>query len=87
VIAAAFQIFDGIQVVASLSLRGLKDARAPMWIAGAAYWLIGFPLCLGLGVGLGWQGFGVWVGLAFALMAAAILLGWRFVSLTAVRRG
>lgn len=87
VIAAAFQIFDGIQVVASLSLRGLKDARVPMWIAGAAYWLIGFPLCLGLGVGLGWQGFGVWIGLAFALMAAAILLSWRFVSLTAVRRG
>jgi MATE family multidrug resistance protein len=86
-IAAAFQIFDGIQVVASLSLRGLKDARMPMWIAGAAYWLIGFPLCLGLGVGLGWQGFGVWTGLAFALMAAALLLSWRFVSLTRRRRG
>ena len=86
-IAAAFQIFDGIQVVSSLSLRGLKDARAPMWIAGAAYWLIGFPLCFGLGVGLGWQGIGVWTGLAFALMAAALLLGWRFLSLTAQRRG
>ena len=86
-IAAAFQIFDGIQVVSSLCLRGLKDARAPMWIAGAAYWLIGFPVCFGLGVGLGWQGFGVWVGLAFALMAAAILLCWRFIALTAQRRG
>jgi MATE family multidrug resistance protein len=85
-IAAAFQIFDGIQVVASLSLRGLKDARMPMWIAGAAYWVIGFPLCLGLGVGLGWQGFGVWTGLAFALMTAALLLSWRFVSLTRRRR-
>lgn len=85
-IAAAFQIFDGIQVVASLSLRGLKDARTPMWIAGAAYWLIGFPLCIWLGVGLHWQGFGVWIGLAFALMAAAILLSWRFVSLTRQRR-
>jgi MATE family multidrug resistance protein len=85
-IAAAFQIFDGIQVVASLSLRGLKDARMPMWIAGAAYWLIGFPLCLGLGVGLGWKGYGVWTGLAFALMAAALLLSWRFVSLTRQRR-
>jgi MATE family multidrug resistance protein len=85
-IAAAFQIFDGIQVVASLSLRGLKDARMPMWIAGAAYWVIGFPLCLGLGVGLGWRGFGVWTGLAFALMTAALLLSWRFVSLTRRRR-
>lgn len=85
-IAAAFQIFDGIQAVSSLSLRGLKDARMPMWIAGAAYWVIGFPLCLGLGVGLGWRGFGVWTGLAFALMTAAILLSWRFVSLTRQRR-
>ena len=86
-IAAAFQIFDGIQVVASLSLRGLKDAHAPMWIAGAAYWLVGFPLCLGLGVGLHWQGLGVWTGLAFALMAAAILLSRRFIYLSRQRRG
>lgn len=84
-IAAAFQIFDGLQVTASLSLRGLKDARMPMWIAGASYWLVGFPLCLGLGVGLGWQGLGVWLGLAFALMTAAILLCWRFISLSRSR--
>jgi MATE family multidrug resistance protein len=86
-IAAAFQIFDAIQVISSLSLRGLKDARMPMWITGAAYWLIGFPLCFGLGVGLHWQGNGVWTGLAFALMAAAILLSWRFIALTHQRRG
>lgn len=81
-IAAAFQVVDGIQVVASLSLRGLKDARMPMWIAGASYWLVGFPLCLGLGVGLHWQGLGVWTGLAFALLTAAILLSWRFFTLS-----
>ena len=84
-IAAAFQVFDAIQVISSMSLRGLKDARMPMWIAGAAYWLVGFPLCLGLGVGLHWQGIGVWTGLAFALMAAAILLSWRFVYLSRQR--
>jgi multidrug resistance protein, MATE family len=84
-IAAAFQIFDGIQVVSSLCLRGLKDARMPMWITGAAYWLVGFPLCLGLGVGLNWQGIGVWTGLAFALMTAALLLSWRFVCLSRQR--
>ncbi|NIK90377.1 MATE family multidrug resistance protein [Rhizomicrobium palustre] len=81
-IAAAFQVFDGVQVVASFALRGLKDARMPMWIAGASYWLIGFPLCLGLGVWAHWQGIGVWIGLAFALMTAAILLSWRFVALS-----
>jgi multidrug resistance protein, MATE family len=85
-IAAAFQIMDGLQVTASLCLRGLKDARMPMWIAAASYWLVGFPLCIGLGVGLGMKGIGVWTGLAFALMTAAILLSWRFVSLSSDRQ-
>jgi multidrug resistance protein, MATE family len=77
-VAAAFQIFDGIQVTAALSLRGLKDARMPMWIAAGSYWLAGFPVCIGLGVVLGWKGLGVWIGLAFALIVAAICMCWRF---------
>ncbi len=85
-IAALFQIVDGLQVTAALSLRGLKDARMPMWIAGASYWLVGFPLCFGLGVLLNWQGVGVWFGLAFALLVAAILLCWRFFYLSSRNR-
>ena len=85
-VAAAFQVFDGIQVTAALSLRGLKDARMPMWIAAAAYWLVGFPACFGLGVGLGWRGLGVWIGLAFALLVAAICMGWRFYYLSCESR-
>jgi MATE family multidrug resistance protein len=77
-VAAAFQVFDGLQVVAALSLRGLKDARAPMWIAGASYWLAGFPMCIGLGLGLGMKGFGIWIGLAFGLFVAAVALCSRF---------
>ncbi|MGC9954606.1 MAG: MATE family efflux transporter [Rhizomicrobium sp.] len=77
-VAAAFQIFDGIQVTAALSLRGLKDAHMPMWIAGGCYWLVGFPVCFGLGVQLGLKGLGVWIGLAFALFVAAISMCWRF---------
>jgi multidrug resistance protein, MATE family len=86
-IAAAFQIVDGLQVTAALCLRGLKDARTPMWIAAASYWVAGFPLCLWLGVGLGMQGAGVWIGLAFALMTAAILLCWRFIHLSRDTQG
>jgi len=86
-VAAAFQIVDGLQVTASLSLRGLKDARMPMWIAGASYWLAGFPVCFGLGVMLHMQGVGVWIGLAFALLVAATLLCWRFWYLSHDRRG
>lgn len=77
-VAAAFQIFDGLQVVAALSLRGLKDARAPMWIAGGSYWLAGFPVCLLLGFGLHMKGLGIWIGLAFALLVAAVTMVWRF---------
>jgi MATE family multidrug resistance protein len=81
-VAAAFQIVDGIQVTAALSLRGLKDTQMPMWIAGACYWLAGFPMCLLLGIGLGLKGFGVWIGLAFALMMAATFMCWRFYHLS-----
>jgi MATE family multidrug resistance protein len=77
-VAAAFQIFDGLQVTAALALRGLKDARAPMWIAGASYWLAGFPMCVALGFGLGMRGFGIWIGLAFGLLVAAVALTARF---------
>jgi MATE family multidrug resistance protein len=76
-VAAAFQIFDAVQVVASLSLRGLKDARAPMWLAGFSYWLAGFPVCIALGYGFALGGLGIWIGLAFALFVAAVTLTWR----------
>ncbi|MGD0189246.1 MAG: MATE family efflux transporter [Rhizomicrobium sp.] len=77
-VAAAFQIFDGIQVVSALSLRGLKDARAPMWIAGASYWLAGAPVCVWLAFGLHMKGLGIWIGLAFGLFVAAAAMCTRF---------
>jgi MATE family multidrug resistance protein len=77
-VAAVFQIVDGIQVAAALSLRGLKDARAPMWIAGASYWLAGFPTCMLFAFGFGLKGIGIWYGLAFGLLVAAVLMCWRF---------
>jgi MATE family multidrug resistance protein len=81
-VAAAFQLADGLQVTAAMSLRGLKDTRAPMWIAGAAYWLMGAPMCALLGFGLGLKGFGIWLGLAFGLFMAAGLLTTRFALLS-----
>ena len=81
-IAAAFQLVDGIQVAASMSLRGLKDARGPMWLAGASYWLAGAPVGLWLSFRFGLQGFGIWLGLAFGLLVAALSLTARFVILS-----
>jgi MATE family multidrug resistance protein len=81
-VAAAFQVFDALQVVAGQSLRGLKDARAPMFIAGGAYWLAGAPTCLILAFGFGLKGLGVWIGVAVGLAVAAGALFARFAILT-----
>lgn len=84
-VAAAFQVFDALQVVAAQSLRGLKDARAPMFIAGGAYWLVGAPACLLFAFTLGMKGLGIWIGLAIGLAAAAVALSARFALLTRER--
>jgi len=77
-VAAAFQLADAAQAVASGSLRGLKDTRVPMQIAVFSYWAIGVSVAYMLAFPLGWGAEGVWFGLAFGLLAAAILLNWRF---------
>ncbi len=77
-VAALFQLFDGLQVSAAGALRGLKDTRVPMFIAGTAYWLIAFPAAALLGFQEGLGATGVWYGLALGLLVAAILMVARF---------
>jgi MATE family multidrug resistance protein len=84
-VAAAFQLFDALQAVGSFSLRGLKDARAPMVLAGCAYWLTGAPAGLVLAFGLRLGGLGVWIGLAVGLAVAAAAMLVRFLILTRPR--
>lgn len=81
-VASAFQLMDGIQVAASMSLRGLKDATGPMWLAGASYWLVGAPVALLLGFTFEMKGMGIWIGLAIGLLVAAVTLTARFVLLS-----
>ncbi len=78
VLAAAFQLVDGVQAVAAGALRGLQDTRVPMWIAIFSYWVPGFGLALGLGIYTPLAGVGVWIGLAVGLTFAAIFLTWRW---------
>ncbi|MFU7529062.1 MATE family efflux transporter [Qipengyuania sp. ASV99] len=78
VLAAAFQLVDGVQAVAAGALRGLQDTRVPMWIAIFSYWVPGFGLAIGLGFFTPLQGTGVWIGLAAGLAFAALLLTWRW---------
>jgi MATE family multidrug resistance protein len=70
-IAAIFQISDGIQVVVLGALRGLQDVKIPMYITFVAYWVIGFPISYYLGV-YGLKAVGIWIGLLAGLTAAAI---------------
>lgn len=76
--AAAFQLFDGVQAVAAGALRGLQDTRVPMAIAIFSYWLPGYGTAIWLGFFTPLEGVGVWIGLAIGLVFAAALLTWRW---------
>ncbi len=78
VAAAFFQLADGGQVMALGLLRGIQDTRVPMWMAGVSYWVLGVPASYVLAFRLGWDGIGIWVGLALGLALAWLLLSWRF---------
>ena len=76
---AAFQLFDGIQTVATGALRGAGDTRTPMYCHFTAYWIIGLPLGAWLCFYRGWGAFGLWSGLSLALILIGIVLlcAWR----------
>ena len=78
VVAAAFQLFDGVQTVAAGALRGLQDTRMPMIMALGGYWLVGFTTAFILGLKTPLQGVGVWIGLMAGLVVVAALLLWRW---------
>jgi MATE family multidrug resistance protein len=73
-IAGFFQVFDGLQVVSAGILRGLGDTRAPMVVTLLGFWLIGIPVSVGAGFGLGLGAPGLWWGLVAGLGAVAGLL-------------
>ena len=76
---AAFQLFDGIQSVATGALRGAGDTRTPMLCHFTAYWVIGLPLGAWLCFRRGWGALGLWVGLSLALIliGMVLLVVWR----------
>lgn len=81
-VAAIFQISDGIQVVVLGALRGLQDVKIPMYITFVAYWIVGFPTSYYLGLETKLGATGVWIGLLAGLTFAAIFLYIRFNLLT-----
>jgi len=73
-IAALFQLFDGVQTVATGALRGIGETRVPMLVNLGGYWMFGLPvgylLCFHAGRGVA----GLWWGLTLALVAIALVL-------------
>jgi multidrug resistance protein, MATE family len=71
---AAFQLFDGIQTVATGAMRGSGDTRTPMLCHFCGYWLMGVPLGAYLCFKLHWGALGLWVGLSISLIIIGLLL-------------
>jgi MATE family multidrug resistance protein len=73
-VAAVFQLFDGVQGVATGALRGLGDTRTPMLWNLAGHWFIGLPLgyalCFVFGIGV----IGLWWGLSIGLIICGVAL-------------
>jgi len=73
-VAAAFQLFDGAQVIGAGMLRGLHDTRWPLMFAFVGYWGVGLGIGAWLAFAADWQGVGIWIGLASGLAAVAVLM-------------
>ena len=78
IIAAFFQLSDGIQCVGLGILRGIGDTKVPTLIAIVAYWLIGIPMGYYLGFKTNLSLNGVWIALSFGLTFSALFLSFRF---------
>jgi len=76
--AAIFQLSDGVQVGASGALRGFKDTAIPMTMCVFSYWVVGFPLAYIFGVRQGGGPLYVWIGFIAGLTVSAVLLVSRY---------
>jgi len=77
-VAAVFQLFDGVQVVATGVgvLRGSGDTRTPLLSNLVGHWVLGLPVGYALCFRWGWGVVGLWVGLCIGLVAVAVVLLW-----------
>lgn len=78
IIAAVFQVFDGLQVVMLSTLRGMADVKLPMFIAFFAYLFIGIPTSYVFSFILKLGPQGIWYGYLAGLGVAGILFYLRF---------
>ncbi len=77
-VAAVFQVFDGLQVIMLSALRGMADVNVPMLIAFGAYMLVGLPVSYIFSFTLDIGPMGIWFGYLAGLGLAGILFFFRF---------
>ncbi len=80
--AAIFQVADGVQIGAAGALRGYKDTRIPMLINTFAYWMLAFPLAYLAAVTWKLPPNYIWGGFVLGLSVAALLLTQRFLRIS-----
>jgi len=75
-LAAAFQLFDALQVVGLGVLRGRGDTRFPALASLLGFWVLGLPLGGWLALPGGMGARGIWIGLVVGLtiMCTVVLL-------------
>ena len=81
--AAIFQIADGVQIGAAGALRGFKDTTVPMAINIVAFWVLAFPLAYLAAITYRAPPNFIWAGFVVGLGVAAVLLTWRYYRLSA----
>lgn len=77
-LAVLQQFAKGSQNVLVGLLRGVKDTKSGLRATLWGYWLVGVPTLLILGLGLHWEGYGVWTGLILGFGTTALLLAKAF---------
>lgn len=73
-VAAAFQLFDGTQAIATGILRGIGDTRTPMVVNVVGHWMLGLPVGYVLCFRAGWGVLGLWIGFLAGLSSVAVVL-------------
>jgi MATE family multidrug resistance protein len=78
IIAAIFQVFDGLQVIILSTLRGMADVKLPMFLTFFAYLVIGIPTSYALAFLFHLGAQGIWYGYLAGLAFASTLFYFRF---------
>ena len=74
ILAAFFQLFDGVQTVTTGALRGMGNTRSSMLANFVSYWVLGLPLAWYLAFAQRWGAVGIWSGLSASLVVLALIL-------------